>query len=112
MGRKTRFGFCGRQTRQQSTVLCRFASDCGAFGLLSQVMPGSAAITGVVSRASFDGVVAGVERVRETIKRRNGQQITAELADTIDGLLREERSRDDVQLIRERRHRIKGRGTA
>jgi hypothetical protein len=77
-----------------------------AFGLLSQVMPGSAAITGVVSRASFDGVVAGVERVRQVVRSRNGQQITAELAETIDGLLREERSPADLPLIRERRFRV------
>ena len=77
-----------------------------AFGLLSQVMPGSAAITGVVSRASFDGVVAGVERVRQVVRSRNGQQITGELAETIDGLLREERSPADLPLIRERRFRV------
>jgi hypothetical protein len=77
-----------------------------AFGLLSRVMPGSAAVTGVVSRASFDGVVAGVERVRKAIRAKDGETITAELAEQLDGLLREERSREDIPLIRERRHRV------
>lgn len=77
-----------------------------AFGLLSRMIPGSAALTGVVSRSSFDGVVAGVERVRQIVRARNGQQITAELAETVDGLLREERSPADLPLIRERRFRV------
>ena len=77
-----------------------------AFGMLSQIMPSSAVVTGVVSRASFDGVVAGVERVRQLVRSRNGLQITPELADTVDGLLREERNRDDLPLIKERRYRV------
>lgn len=76
-----------------------------AFGLLSKVMPSSAVVTGVVSRSSFDGVVAGVERVRQAIRSRDGETITAELAEQLDGLLREERNREDLPLIRERRHR-------
>lgn len=77
-----------------------------AFGMLSKVMPSTAALTGVVSRSSFDGVVAGVERVRQAIRSNDGETITTELADQLDGLLREERDRGDLPLIRERRHRV------
>lgn len=44
--------------------------------------------------------------VRQLVRNRNGLQITPELADTVDGLLREERNRDDLPLIKERRYRV------
>ena len=76
------------------------------FGWMSQVMPGSATLTGVVSTQGFDRVVAGVESVRDTLKNRVND---AEISARVDDLLRIERSPTDVPLLNARRAKVRKR---
>lgn len=64
------------------------------FGFMSKVMPGSAALTGVVSKASFENVVAGTEMAVSAVRQRDPA-----LASQVLDALRIGKAPDDDRLI-------------
>jgi|GEM_PF-5708563 len=64
------------------------------FGFMSKVMPGSAALTGVVSKASFENVVAGTEMAVSAVRQRDPA-----LATQVLDALRIGKAPDDDKLI-------------
>lgn len=75
-----------------------------AFGWLSRVMPSSSIVTGVVSRAGYENVVAGAAKVREVLK--NGAPAAPTLLEAADKALTAAQSPDDVPLVNATRVRI------
>jgi hypothetical protein len=77
-----------------------------AFGWFSRVMPSTSLVTGVVDAKGFGNVVAGVEKVRATLR---SDPSLAAVAERADDLLRIERAPDDDKLIRAARRRVAAR---